>query len=205
MTNKLSYSIGIVATGFALFSSASSAANALPVDFHLVTQASTEYGGDPFIEVKNGSATSTYLQAGHALGAAIGISVTPKIQSSYDIRLTVGYKYNKEDIEDIAGVSASYKRIPIELIATYHTEDNIRLGFGPVFHTGVKVSSDGVPPEYGIPSEYSLDNALGGKVEFGWKWVAATYTRIKYTYSYDGGSTDFRGDAFGLMLIGEFF
>jgi|GEM_PF-5514686 len=81
-------------------------------------------------------------------------------------------------------------------VGSYHFRNGIRGGIGPVHHTAIRLNGD---PYF---DDVKFRNAVGFKVEAGWRWIVASYTNIKYRVKGIDGSAD--ASSFGIGMVWEF-
>jgi len=61
--------------------------------------------------------------------------------------------------------------VVIKLTGTVPLPNHFWLTAGPVWHTGTRLNGDGFVPDV------DFDDAVGGMVGFGWRWVGVSYIR----------------------------
>ncbi len=146
-----------------------------------------EFGGDELVELTFTDGSTQTLYAGQGGTVSFGVDVRPAALPNVGIRALAGIKFttNASENSDI-----SFRRIPLELVASYYLPNDWRLGAGLAYHTGVNFNGDGFAPDV------SFDPAAGATLELGWRWAALTYTSMEY--SANGGSID--ASAIGLSL-----
>lgn len=147
-------------------------------------------GGDDVITVVFTDGSSDTLTTGDGFGFNIGGRYRPQ-GTRVDLSATVGYK-----LDDITASNASVdiSRKTFELHLDYFLNNDFWIGFGPVFHRGIKVDGGGFVPNF------TFDDAAGMNVRVGWKAIALSHTTMDYSvagFSLDASST-------GLLLQGRF-
>jgi hypothetical protein len=160
--------------------------------FGFSLEAAYEFGGADLATAYFQDGSTNNIRAGQGLTLGVGGNYRPTQLSPWDISLIAGYKFDQAGDSDH---NIKFERIPIELIGSYEWQNGIRLGAGPVYHTNVKLDGGGFFPDV------SLKNAFGGQVQVGWKWVALSYTFIRYEDDF-GDSVD--GGNWGIRFIGNF-
>jgi hypothetical protein len=165
-----------------------------------------EFGGDNLATVYFNDGSSQNLHAGQGILLAVGGHFQPARHSPWDLMLTAGYKL------DHAGASngdLSFDHIPVELIGSYRWGNGIRIGAGPVYHTNIEFKGSG---DLGSAPSVKYKDAFGEQLQAGWKFVALTYTFIRYKPSEDylvqNGAVyklnSIRGDNFGIRFFYNF-
>ncbi|MFT4047824.1 MAG: hypothetical protein QM661_14175 [Solimonas sp.] len=161
-----------------------------PVHFGFVLEGSAEFGGDEIARVYYDDRSSDRIDAGRGLGAAIGIYLQPAAE--WSVRGTIGYKYESTRASN---ADLYLDRVPVDVIASWHLPNGVRLGAGGSWHTGIKFHGDGFTPDV------KFDDAFGVSLEAGWRWFVARYTIMDYKDEYGG---KYNADSFGLHLVWEF-
>ncbi|MGH8446065.1 MAG: hypothetical protein ACREVL_12410 [Solimonas sp.] len=161
-----------------------------PDRFGFVVEGAIEFGGDEVARIYFDDNSDQSVRAGQGLSAAAGFYVRPAPE--WSVRATVGYKYvgTKADNADIY-----LSRVPVNLIASYHFDNGVRLGAGGVWHTGIKFHGDNIAPDV------DFDDAFGYTMEAGWRWFVLSYTGMDYKDEFGG---KYNADSYGLRVIGEF-
>jgi hypothetical protein len=142
-----------------------------------VFEAAAEAGGDDVIKVYYRHGDSQTIHAGQGVTVGVGLHYQPS-SAPLDFAATVGYKFVRTaDYNTDLGID----RYVIKLTGTYLLPSNFWLAAGPVWHTGTKLRGDGYVPDI------KFDDAVGGTVGFGWRWIGVSYTNIRYTSPETGG------------------
>lgn len=162
-----------------------------PGGFGFVLGGSLEFGGDDVATVLFTNGEEQDVKAGQGLGVDAGVYYR-FAGAPFSLRGTVGFKYVTTQAEN---ADINMRRVPLQLVGSYHLDGGARMGLGLVRHNGVKFDADG------IGEDIEFDDATGYTVEIGWKWILLSYTGIEYT---DDLGIDYSGDNFGLKLIAEF-
>ncbi|PPE73772.1 hypothetical protein C3942_10185 [Solimonas fluminis] len=162
-----------------------------PGGFGFVLGGSLEFGGDDVATVLFTNGEEQDVKAGQGLGVDAGVYCR-FAGAPFSLRGTVGFKYVTTQAEN---ADINMRRVPLQLVGSYHLDGGARMGLGLVRHNGVKFDADG------IGEDIEFDDATGYTVEIGWKWILLSYTGIEYT---DEFGNDYSGDSFGLKLIAEF-
>lgn len=150
-----------------------------------------EFGGEKVATVSFTDGSEQSVKTGDGLTLSGGAHL--RINPSWDVRTTVGYKYvtTKADNADI-----HLDRIVFKGVADYFFNNSKwYLGGGIVNHTSVKFDADGLGPNV------DFGNATGAVIEGGWSFVAVTYTLMSYK---DEAGNKYGADSIGISLIGRF-
>lgn len=162
-----------------------------PGKFGFVLGGALEFGGDDVATVLFTNGDTQDVKAGQGLGVDAGVYYR-FAESPFSVRGTVGFKFVTTQAEN---ADINMRRIPLQLIGSYHLDNGARMGVGVVRHNGVKFDADG------IGTNIDFDDATGYTIELGWKWILLSYTGMDYT---DDAGNDYSADNFGLKLIAEF-
>jgi hypothetical protein len=135
-------------------------------------EAGVEYGGDELLEVLFTNGNTQSVRAGQGGFLAIGGELGFEKVKNLMFRATIGFKYNTT-----AANNANIRliRYPINVLAYWKIKQDFRLGAGISTHQGVRLRGDGFFPDVNLKSN------LGVRFEFGYKWIAITYTTIRYS------------------------
>lgn len=117
------------------------------------------FGGDQIgrdIQYTNGS--SSALHAGGLVDLRAGLEYQA-IESPLSFQLSVGYHVDTS-LGNGDGGSASFSRIPVELLAHYRLNDTWRLGGGLRKATGAKTESSGNGSGYVVAQKYTSTAGL---------------------------------------------
>jgi|GEM_PF-1465638 len=173
-----------------------------------VAIAETSHSGlfmGPTLQVRGGGGgaeleTITYtngdtqtIRGGNGLELAAGWHIQPYRNSPFDLRAQVGYKYygTRADNADIY-----MDRFTWELIPSVQFGAGFWGGVGLLMHTNIKLHNDGFLPDA------KFKNALGADFQLGWRWLALTYTNMKYEY--EGTGQKFSANSLGLQFTYSF-
>lgn len=130
-----------------------------------------EYGGDEVLTVFFTNGGDQTMRAGQGGYLAVGGQFEfPSIEKLL-LRASIGIKYNTTAAED---ANIRLTRLPIVLMPYWKITEDIRFGIGAASHQNVKLKGDG------FFSDTDFTSSVGPRVELGYKWVALTYTSIKY-------------------------
>ena len=161
-----------------------------------------ELGGDKVATIIYNDSSTKDMQAG--IGLTVSVGAHYRFSSlPIDVMATVGYKYGTVPAKD---VKIYIGRVVPALEASYWFTDAFWAGIGPVwhlnneFHPGKNVPGIEDGQEQILVSK-KFDPAMGVRLQAGWRWVALTYTNIKYK---DQFANKYDASNFGLALIGRF-
>jgi hypothetical protein len=166
----------VVATANKPAEAAGGEATGEPGHFGFVLDAAGELGGDDLVKVFFRNGDTQTIRAGQGVTVGGGIHYRP-VALPVDFAATVGYKYVRTAAEN---TDLNVGRVVIELTGTVPLGNHFWVTAGPVWHTSTKLDGDGFVPSV------DFDDAVGGMVGFGWRWVGVRYTNIKYRGPFTG-------------------
>lgn len=186
----------LLAVAAAAQSAPAAAANEAPAppaagsgpSFRFVVEGAGEFGGDPVASVFFEDGSTQEVHGGQGVTLAGGGELRPSSQSPVAVRATVGFKYVTTRATN---AHITLTRVPVELVATYDLPGGAWVGGGYVRHMALKFQGDGLGPDM------EFDDANGATAELGWRWVALTYTAMRYT--------DAQGDGYDASNVGLSF
>lgn len=151
-----------------------------------------EFGGDDFATVAFTDGSTQDVKTGQGGTLGLGVRYRPYADAVWGLRSTIGYKFvtTKASNADI-GID----RMVWDLVGNYRFGENGWVGGGLVRHMGI--SFDGG----GIIENVDFDDALGLRLELGWRWFALSYTKMDYT---DEFGFDYDASAIGLVLTNAY-
>jgi hypothetical protein len=147
-----------------------------PGHFGAVLDSAAELGGDNLVDVFYRDGGTQHIKAGNGVTLGGGVHYRP-VALPIDFAAIVGYKFVR---------TASYNtdlgvnRVVIKLTGTYPLVSHFWVTAGPVWHTGIRLNGDG------FVQSVDFDDAFGGMVGFGWRWIGLSYTSIKYRGPFSG-------------------
>ena len=147
-----------------------------PGHFGPVLEFSGEFGGDNVARVFYTNGDSQDIKAGQGITVSAGVHYQPP-GFPIDFTGTVGYKFVRTEAYN---TNLGMDRVVLELTGTYSLPNHFWVNAGPVWHTGVHLNGDGYIPDV------DFDDAVGGTVGVGWRWVGLTYTDIHYNSAATG-------------------
>jgi len=149
--------------------SAAATANG-PGHLGLVLEGAFEAGGDNVARVFYRNGDTQNIRAGQ--GGTLSIGAHYQLADSpLDFSATVGYKLVRtSDYGSDLGID----RVVFKFVGSYALGSGWWIDAGPVLHTDTRFNGDGFVPDI------KFDDAVGGTVGVGWRWIGLTYTNIRY-------------------------
>lgn len=159
--------------------------------FGVLLDGALEFGGDSVATVSFTDGSTQEVRSGQGVTLSGGLYFRPL--SVVDIRATAGYKLvtTKASNADI-----TLTRYVLKLTADYLLPGGFRIGGGPVQHMNIQFDGGGIGPSA------EFDNAIGYVAQLGWKWLAVSYTGMKYQPSNSTQKID--ANSFGAAFSWEF-
>ncbi len=158
-------------------------ATGTPGHFGVVLEGAAEFGGDNLVEVLFTDGGSQHIKAGQGVTLGGGIHYRP-LSLPVDLAATVGYKFVRTAAYN---TDLGVDRVVIKFTGTVPLGNHWWIDAGPVWHTGIKLNGDNLPTiDGGRVPDVNFDDAVGGTVGFGWRWIGVSYTYIKYRGPFDG-------------------
>ncbi len=142
-----------------------------PVTPKFLMEAGVEYGGDEILQVFFTNGEDQTMRAGQGGYIALGGQLEFGNIKQLMLRTSLGFKYNTTAADN---ANIRLTRFPIQLTPFWKINDDFRLGVGVTTHLNPKLKGDGFVPDVAFTSK------VGPRFEFGYKWLAVTYTAIKY-------------------------
>jgi hypothetical protein len=137
----------------------------------LLIEAGIEYGGDEILQVFFTNGEDQKMRAGQGGCIAVGGELQFSSVKHLMVRASIGIKYNTTAADN---ANIRLTRIPVHLTPFWKLNDDFRLGIGITTHMSPKLKGDGFIPDIAYTS------TAGPRFEFGYKWIALTYTAINY-------------------------
>jgi hypothetical protein len=147
-----------------------------PGHFGFVFDSAAEFGGDNLIDVFYRHGGTQHIKAGDGVTLGGGIHYRP-VSWPIDFAAIVGYKFVRTSSYD---TDLGVNRAVIKLTGTLPLGNHFWITAGPVWHVGTNLNGDGYVPDV------DFDDAVGGMVGFGWRWIGVSYTNIKYRGPFAG-------------------
>lgn len=130
-----------------------------------------DFGGDDIARVFYTNGDTQTIKAGQGIAAAAGLHYQ-LATLPLDFEVTAGYKY----VTTRASNANIYlDRIEIKAVGTYEFPNHCWVDAGPVLHADTSLHGAGYLPNV------SFDDAVGGTVGIGWRWIGIAYTDIHYS------------------------
>ncbi len=142
-----------------------------PLMAKFLAEGGIEYGGDELLTVFFTNGGDQTMLAGQGGYLALGGDFQFKKIKSLMLRATIGFKYNTTAASN---ANIRLTRLPINIIPYWKINKDFRIGIGITTHQIVKLNGDG------FIADVDFTSSLGPRFELGYKWVALTYTAIKY-------------------------
>lgn len=164
-------------------------------EFKGVAHVGYELGGDEVYRAWNKFTGATVLSINAGDGMVLAAGAAYIVNPEVSIQTTLGWKY-QGSTDDTYGVSASFTRFPVDVLAQY-SQSNLRLGAGLTYHLNPTVS--------GISTDYKLDSGLGMVLQFDYTTEAKMTWGLRYTdLTYSKDNVDFDAGSFGVHMTGQF-
>lgn len=130
-----------------------------------------EYGGDEILKVFFTNGGDQTMRAGQGGYIAAGGQFEFSGIKNFMLRTSIGIKYNTTAADN---ANIRFTRIPITLTPHLLLKNNFRVGLGITTHQSINFKGDG------FVQDITFTSSLAPRFEFGYKWIAITYTPIKY-------------------------
>jgi hypothetical protein len=144
-----------------------------------------EYGGDEILKVFFTNGEDQTMRAGQGGYVAVGGQLQFSSVKQLMLRASIGIKYNTTAANN---ANIRLTRLPLNLTPYWKINEDFRLGVGVTTHINPSLKLDGFGPDVAFTS------TVGPRFEFGYKWIALTYTAISYE--------DETGESFSASSIG---
>jgi hypothetical protein len=164
--------LAFLLTSTALFSQQSEN----PVMAKFLIEGGIEYGGDEILKVLFTNGGDQTMKAGQGGFLAVGGHFEFNQVKNLMIRASIGVKYNTTAADN---ANIRLTRFPLVVIPYWKIKDNFRVGIGVTSHQQVRLKGDG------FFSDVDFKSSIGPRFEFGYKWVALTYTAVNYKVKND--------------------
>lgn len=156
-----------------------------PLTAKFLIEGGIEYGGDELLQVFFTNGEDQTMRAGQGGYIAVGGQLQFSSVKQLMLRASMGIKYNTTAADN---ANIRLTRFPINLTPFWKINDDFRLGVGLTTHINPNLKGDGFVPDVAFTSKF------GPRFEFGYKWIALTYTAINYE--------DDSGESFSASSIG---
>ncbi len=152
----------------------------------LLIEAGIEFGGDEILTVFFTNGEDQKMRAGQGGFLAVGGEFI--VSQAFMVRSTIGVKYNTTAADN---ANIRLLRFPFNLMGFWKINENFRAGAGATTHLGTNLKGDGFLPDVDFTS------SVGPRFEFGYRWIAVTYTSVQYK---DESDEKFSASSFGVAL-----
>lgn len=170
----------------------SAQASEKPFSTKFVIEGGIEFGGDELVEVIFEDGDTQTIHAGQGGYISVGFDLGLATMDKFFLRTMLGYKYVTTAAEN---ANITFTRIPIYTTAFWKINPDFRVGFGVMTHHNVNLNGDGFGPDV------KFEASPGARLEFGYKWIALTYTTMTYSDVFLG---DVSGNSVGLSVSTTF-
>lgn len=136
-----------------------------------LVEAGIEYGGDEILQVFFTNGEDQTMRAGQGGFIAVGGEFQFSKIKQLMVRTSIGIKYNTTAADN---ANIRLTRFPVHLTPFWKINNDFRLGVGITTHLSPKLKGDGFVEDVDFTSN------TGARFEFGYKWIALTYTAINY-------------------------
>ena len=106
--------------------------------------------------------------------------------------MSFGLKWSPTAADD---ANIAFTRLPFTVLPFWKIKNHFRVGVGATAHLIPKFHGDG------FVDDVKFSSSLGPRFEFGYKWIAITYSLMKYESEFD---EVIDGNAFGVILSYSF-
>lgn len=156
-----------------------------PLTAKFLVEGGIEYGGDEILQVFFTNGEDQTMRAGQGGFIAVGGELQFSNVKQLMLRTSIGIKYNNTAADN---ANIRLTRFPVHLTPFWKINNDFRLGVGITTHLGPSLKGDG------FIDDVDYTSTAGPRFEFGYKWIALTYTAINYK--------DESGESFSASSIG---
>jgi len=142
-----------------------------PLSAKFLIEGGVEYGGDEILQVFFTNGEDQTMRAGQGGYIAVGGELQFSSVKQLMLRASIGIKYNTTAADN---ANIRLTRVPVHLTPFWKINDDFRLGVGVTTHLNPSLKGDGFVPDV------AYTGTVGPRFEFGYKWIALTYTAISY-------------------------
>lgn len=153
-----------------------------------LVEAGVEYGGDEILQVFFTNGEDQTMRAGQGGTIAVGGEIQFKDVKHLMLRTSIGLKYNTTAADN---ANIRLTRFPFHFTPFYKINNDFRLGVGVTTHLSPNLKGDG------FLQDIAYKSSVGPRSEFGYKWIALTYTAVKYK---DETGESFSANSFGASV-----
>lgn len=185
----------ILAAAIGLFgvAGAQAADDASPLRF--LVGAGLTFGGDTLATVQFTNGTSEDIKGGGLFVLYGGVEY--RIGTAVSLQATVGY--HVDDTSAASNGSVRFSRVPVDLLAFYHVNEQVRLGGGVQLVNGPELKGSGVASNVNIKFDNATGYVLEGEYLFNPK-MGAKLRYVSEKFKPEGGGPKADGNHLGLMF-----
>jgi hypothetical protein len=173
--------LGLILTSIQVFAQQSEQ----PVTAKFLLEGGIEYGGDEILQVFFTNGEDQTMRAGQGGSISVGGELQFTSVKQFMLRAAIGIKYNTTAADN---ANIRLTRYPVYLTPFWKINDDFRLGVGITTQLNPKLKGDDFVPDVAFTS------TMGPRFEFGYRWIALTYTALSYE--------DETGESFSASSIG---
>lgn len=173
--------------------SAQAADAASPLRF--LAGAGLTFGGDTLANVQFSNGSSENIKGGGLFVIYGGLEY--RVGTAVSLQATVGY--HVDDTSAASNGSVRFSRVPVDLLAFYHVNDQVRIGGGVQMVNGPELKGSGVASNVNL----KFDNATGGVIEGEYLFNPKMGAKLRYVsvkFKPEGGGAKADGSHLGLMF-----
>jgi hypothetical protein len=142
-----------------------------PVTAKFLVEGGIEFGGDEILQVFFTNGEDQTMRAGQGGLIAVGGELQFSNVKQLMLRASIGIKYNTTAADN---ANIRLTRFPVHLTPFWKINNDFRLGVGITTHLSPTLKGDG------FVDDVDFTSTAGARFEFGYKWIALTYTAITY-------------------------
>ncbi len=162
-------------------------------DFRFVLGGGYTFGGEKIVTMTYSDGSTKSITAGGSYIVHAGVDY--RMNEDFYLQGTVAYHF---DVVSARNGDVTFSRIPLEMMAYYHTNGAVRLGGGMRYVTGTKIEGTGIASTLNA----TLGNTFGIVIEGEYMVSPELGVKLRYVserYKPDGSSTTFNGSHIGIL------
>ncbi len=163
-----------------------------PVIAKFLIEGGADWGGDEILQVFFTNGGDQTMRAGQGINLGFGGELQFTNVKQFMLRSAISLKWSPTAADD---ANIMFLRFPVHLTPFWKINEDFRFGIGITTHLSPKLRGDGFFPDV------SYTSSANPRFEFGYRWVALTYTPMTYT---DEQGENFSGNSFGISFSGTF-
>jgi hypothetical protein len=163
-----------------------------PITAKFLIDAGFDWGGDEILQVFFTNGGDQTMRAGQGINLGFGGELQFANLKQFMLRSAISLKWTPTAADD---ANIMFLRFPVHLTPFWKINNDFRFGVGITTHLNPKLRGDGVFPDV------SYTSTTNPRFEFGYKWVALTYTPMSYK---DQQGETFSGNSVGVSFSGTF-